>query len=198
MNIKLVLTSSDDEKNLDYKLKNDNDDEISSYSVEKQNASALISYYTNPDFRNQGYASMGLNLLKSELFKSNHTLILELINLSGDYSRKVAENAGFFSPHNSIDYYVTLHPFAEEIVETSMQRFEKGTSEYARMEKLLKRVRTLRKQQRAAQTQLVNKLNSLKVEAEAVDDESYKKYLNDEITHIERLLGNFKPIDIER
>ena len=196
-NLKLVLTDSDEQCS-DYKLKNEADNEISSYTVEKKDEKALISYSTDPAFRNQGYASMGLKLLKGELFKSNSTLILELINLSGDYSRKVAENAGFFSPTDSIDYYVTLHPFAEDILEVAMQQFERGTPEFTRRKKLLKKIKTLRKQQQATQIKLANKLDSLKAQVETADDESYKKYLSEEIRNLERILGSSKPTENER
>lgn len=187
MNVKLVLTN---EEVSDYKLKSESDEEISSYTVEINKETALISYETNTAYRNQGYASLGLNLLKSELFKTNRILVLELINLSGDYSRKVAENAGFFSPHNSINYFVALHPFAENIVEKSMQQFERGTPEYSKQEKLLQRMRTLRKYQKKAHIRLANKLVSLKEEVKLTDDENYKKNLNDEIKHIERIFSN--------
>lgn len=196
MNVKLVLTE-DDEEVSDYKLKSESGEEISSYTVERNKEKALISYETNAAFRNQGYASLGLNLLKSELFKTNRTLVLELINLSGDYSRKVAENAGFFSPHNSIDYFVALHPFAEDIVERSMQQFEIGTPRYSKQEKLLQRMRTLRKQQKEAHIRLVNKLASLKTQVELTDDDNYKRNLNDEIRHIERILSNLPQKDNE-
>lgn len=193
MNVKLVLMDN----NEDYKLKSEADEEISSYSVERDKEKALISYETNVAFRNQGYASLGLNLLKSELFKGNRTLILELINLSGDYSRKVAENAGFFSPHNSIDYFVALHPFAEDIIERSMQQFERGTSEYIKQERLLQRMRNLRKQQKRANTRLADKLASLKTQVELTDDENYRMNLKSEINHIERILSNLPQRDNE-
>lgn len=189
MNVKLVLTD-ENEKVSDYKLKSESDEEISSYTVEINKEKALISYETNTAYRNQGYASLGLDLLKSELFKTNRTLVLELINLSGDYSRKVAENAGFFSPHNSINYFIALHPFAENIVEKSMQQFERGTPEYSKQERLLQRMRVLRKQQKEAHIRLANKLDSLKEEEKSTDDENYKKNLNDEIRHIERIFSN--------
>lgn len=196
MDVKLVLTDCDEEVS-DYKLKNASDEEISSYTVEMDKEKALISYETNVAFRNQGYASLGLNLLKSELFKGNHTLILELINLSGDYSRKVAENAGFFSPHNSIDCFVALHPFAEDIIERSMQQFEKGTSGYIKQERLLQKMRNLRKQQIRANTRLTEKLSSLKTQLELTDNESYRINLKSEINHIERILSKLPQRDNE-
>lgn len=193
MNVKLVLMDN----NEDYKLKSKADEEISSYSVERDKEKALISYETNVAFRNQGYASLGLNLLKRELFKENRTLILELINLSGDYSRKVAENAGFFSPHNSINYFVALHPFAEEIVERNMQQFERGTLEYSKQERLLQRMRNLRKQPKKANTRLADKLASLKTQLELEDDENHRINLKSEISHIERILNNLPQRDNE-
>ena len=124
-NVKLELVESDDELS-EYKLKGKEGKVLTSFSVEWNKTNALISYETSEDCRNQGYASLGLNMLKQELFSTKHALTLELINLSNDYSRKVAENAGFFSPHDSIDYYVTLHPFAEGIVETARNLKQMG------------------------------------------------------------------------
>ena len=56
-------------------------------------------------------------MLKNNLFSDTGILFLELINLSGDYSRKVAENAGFFSPNHCIEYYISLNPNAEIIID---------------------------------------------------------------------------------
>lgn len=189
MSANLILTE-DEDGIAEYKLKNENNEEISSYTVERNKGKALISYETKEAFRKQGYASLGLNLLKDELFRDNRTLLLELINLSGDYSRKVAENAGFFSPNNSIDYFITLHPFAEDIVERRMQQLEKESVEYIRQERLLQRLRSLRQQQQNAQKRLLDKLNSLKAEEKVTTDERYRKDINAEIRHIERILGN--------
>lgn len=188
-NVKLVLVDSDEET-LEYELKSKSGEKISSYTVERNKEKALISYETSIAFRNKGYASMGLNLLKKELFKENNIFILELINLSGDYSRKVAENAGFFSPYNSIDYFVALHPFAEDIIERNMQQLESETSRYDKQEKLLQRMRSLRKKQSKANTRLVSKLAYLKTQVELEDNENYKIDLQNEINHIERILNN--------
>ena len=80
-------------------------------------------------------------MLRKELFTNNRALTLELINLSGDYSRKVAENAGFFSPHNSIDYYVTINPFAEEVLESKLQQCQSDSKLYTQLQRLLQRIK---------------------------------------------------------
>lgn len=188
MNVKLVLMDHDEEIS-DYKLTNESDEKISIYTVEKKREKSLISYETNVAFRNQGYASLGLNLLKNELFKDTHTLILELINLSGDYSRKVAENAYFFSPYHSMNYYIALHPLAEDIIEKSMQQLKRGTSEYEKQEHLLQKIKTLREYQKEAHIRLTNKLISLKAQVKLTNDENYIRSLKTEISHIESILS---------
>lgn len=70
-------------------------DVTTSFDVEINKETDLISYETKEKYRHQGYASKGLNLLRDTLFSDDNILFLELINLSGDYSRKVAENGGF-------------------------------------------------------------------------------------------------------
>lgn len=94
---------------------NENNEQIVSFDVEINKEIALISYETKESFRNQGYASKGLTLLRDTLFSNNSILFLELINLSGDYSRKVAENAGFFSRSNNLDYYICLNPYEKKL-----------------------------------------------------------------------------------
>lgn len=109
----------------DFKLYNENNEEIASFWVEYNKDIALISYETKEEFRHKGIASKGLNLLKEVLFNEKNILFLELINLSGDYSRKVAENAGFFSPYHTLDYYISLNPRAEEIVNEKLFKLQK-------------------------------------------------------------------------
>ena len=64
--IKLELVDNDDSVS-EYKLKNADGEVITSYSVEWNRTNALISYETSEKYRNQGYASLGLNMLKKEL-----------------------------------------------------------------------------------------------------------------------------------
>lgn len=58
-------------------------------------------------------------MVKTKLFEEE-MLFLELINLSGDYSRKVAENAGFFSYSGNLDCFVAVNPNAESILEKKL------------------------------------------------------------------------------
>ena len=76
----LILT----ENELDFKtfkLCNLTGSQIVSFDVEIDKETALISYETQEKFRNKGYASKGLNLLKDVLFNDDNILFLELINL---------------------------------------------------------------------------------------------------------------------
>ncbi len=178
----------------EYILKNENGEAITSYYVEWNETTALISYETNKKYRNQGYASYGLNILKNELFTKRQALILELINLSGDYSRKVAENAGFFSPSNSIDYYVTINPFAEEIIERKIRECQSDSKNYRQLQRLLERIKSLKKAQRTSMDKMQEKLNSLKKDAELTDDEKFKERLMDEIAHLEGIVNQGRDI----
>ena len=135
------------ENDLDYKefkLCNDDGDIIVSFDVEISNGKALISYETKEEFRNQGFASSGLNMLKNILFSNTGILFLELINLSGDYSRKVAENAGFFSPNHSIDYYISLNPDAEIIIDEQIHQLNPSSAEYIKKQNVQKKIKRLR------------------------------------------------------
>ena len=116
----------------EFKLCNDDGDIIVSFDVEISNETALISYETREEFRNQGFASLGLNMLKNILFSDTGILFLELINLSGDYSRKVAENAGFLSPNYSIDYYILLNSDAEIIIDEQIHQLNPSFTKYTR------------------------------------------------------------------
>lgn len=196
MDIKLVKVDSD-ENGAEYKLKNGDNVNIVSYSVEynKENIlkSALISYETKLEYRHQGYASLGLNMLKNEIFSGNHILLLELIHLSGDYSRKVAENAGFFPASGNLNYFVALHPFAEAIVTQQMSNVEKESSEYKKNERLLEKIKYRRISENVAMENLRNKLESLRQEhsyAIADQEMEYVKTLDVEISHIEKILNN--------
>ena len=160
-NVKLELVESNDELS-EYKLKNKDGKILTSFSVEWNKTNALISYETDENYRNQGYASLGLNMLKQELFSTNHALTLELINLSGDYSRKVAENAGFFSPYGSINYYVAINPAAEEIIESQLLRAQADSTSYTRLQKLLNRIRSLKKAQKNDKLKKQEKLEALR------------------------------------
>lgn len=81
--IEIKILDKDEEE---FALCNENGDILTRFSVEYERGKAIISYDTKPDFQNKGYASKGLNLLKKKLFESNKVFILELINLSGEYS----------------------------------------------------------------------------------------------------------------
>lgn len=160
------------------------DEVIVDFGVEINKDTALISYETKEAYRHKGFGSLGLNVLKQELFSDNSILYLELINLSGDYSRKVAENAGFFSLSNSLDYFITINPRAEEIIEGI-------DATIANKEIFLEKLRNRRQAEIHAKEKLQNKLDSLLKEKE-LDDEmpsEYKKYLESEISHLEGVLN---------
>lgn len=164
---------------------------IVDFWVEINKDTALISYETKEAFRHKGFCSLGLNLLKQELFNDNSILYLELIHLSGDYSRKVAENAGFFSPSNSFEYFISINPRAEEIIE--------GDETLANKES--EKLRNRRQAEIHAKEKLQNKLDSLLKEKE-LDDEmpsEYKKYIESEISHLEGILnGKYEQHQIAR
>ena len=184
------------ENNLDYKtyeLCNDDGDKVVYFDVEIKKETALISYYTEYEFRNKGYASLGLNLLKNVLFSDFNILFLELINLSNDYSRKVAENAGFFSPINSINYYISLNPNAETIIEEQIQKLEPSSKEYKKRKNLYNKIKRLRACENHSKEELKRKLKQL-LQEQAIDLESgyqgyYKKNIKDEINHLQNILG---------
>lgn len=51
-----------------FELCNDDGDKVASFDVEIEKETAIISYETEKQFRNMGFASLGLNLLKNTLF----------------------------------------------------------------------------------------------------------------------------------
>lgn len=124
MELALVLTEDNFKR---YKLCDETGNHIVSFDVEISKDAALINYETQEQFRNQGYASRGLNLLRELLFSYENILFLELINLSGDYSRKVAENAGFFSCSTGMKCYIALNPCAEQILNSRMDSIDSSS-----------------------------------------------------------------------
>ena len=188
LKIKLVLN---DGECLEYKLRNKDGEDVTSYSIEwdKPKIIALISYETGERYRNHGYASIGLNMLKNELFINYGALILELIDLSGDYSRKVAENAGFFSPCNSLDYFVAINPAAEKVLLGKLQQFSSDSKLNMQLQRLLARIRSLKKIQISSRIKMQEKLDGLRQTLELADDEEYKKQLLIEIAHLEGVVN---------
>lgn len=188
MNVKLVKTNVDSEY-ADFELRNENDVKIVSFEVEFGTDKALISYETIEAYRNQGFASQGLCLLRDYLFQEN-ILILELINLSGDHSRKVAENARFFSGSpNSLDFYLALNPLAENIIGEQIKSVVPGTLEHTKLEKKLHKVKKVRLRELSAKNALREKLNNLMATRELTDDLDYKDILSAEIKHLQNILG---------
>ena len=173
----------------EFKLCNDNGDEVASFDVEIDKEKALISYETKQEYRNMGYASLGLNLLKNVLFSDFNILFLVLINLSGDYSRKVAENANFFSPSHSIDYYISLNPNAEIITEELFKQLDSSSPEYRKKQNLYNKIKRLRTYENRSKEELKRKLKKL-LQEQAIGVESgfYKKYIEDEINHLQNIL----------
>ncbi len=76
MELKLIQVE-DDINFKEFKLCNKNNEQIVSFDVELNKGTALISYETIEKFRNNGFASYGLNLLKDFLFGDNNILFLE-------------------------------------------------------------------------------------------------------------------------
>lgn len=184
--MKLLQTVND----LDYKefnLCNDNEETITSFDVEINNHTALISYVTKEMFRNQGYGSLGLNMVKDTLFCDSNILFLELINLSNDYSRKVAENAGFFSPGHNIDYYIALNPKAEELLEQQLNQLDSSSQSYRRQLRLLEKVKRLRAAENSSKEELQNKLQQL-LQEDVEGIENYKKYVDSEAHHLQGIV----------
>lgn len=162
-------------------------DVITSFDVEINNETALISYYTKEKYQNQGYASKGLKMLSDTLF-SNDILFLELIHLSGDYSRKVAENAGFFSRSGNLEYWVSLNPYFEQILRDKLNSLDVSSIAYKKTGKLLEKAKTLRKVESLAKEKMQEKLDSLLQQRDHVDDESYKNKLELEISHLQNII----------
>lgn len=168
---------------------------ITSFDVEINKETALISYETKEKYRHQGYASKGLNLLRETLFSDSNILFLELINLSGDYSRKVAENAVFFSRYGSLDYWVSLNPNAEQLINDKLQSLDISSTKYKRTHKLLDKAETLRKVETLSKQKMQAKLNSLLQQREVEDNEDYKNSLEVEINHLQGIL---EPQDVKK
>ncbi len=63
---KLKLIQVEDEV---FKLCDENNEEIVSFDVEINKETALISYETKENYRHQGYASIGLSLLRDTTFQ---------------------------------------------------------------------------------------------------------------------------------
>lgn len=182
--LELKILDKDEEE---FALCNENGDTLTRFSVEYEREKAIVSYDTKPDFQNKGYASKGLNLLKKKLFESNKIFILELINLSGEYSQKVAENAEFFSRGSSLNCYQTIHPCAEEILERQMAS---SSTEDNRYKKLLEKIRGMRKIQNNAKQKLADELDTLRRTNEENLDEEYKQRIEKRIKHLEKIVDN--------
>jgi len=188
MEEKLNLEMLDrDEKAEEFALYNESGEIVTRFTVEYEKEKAIISYDTKPEFQNRGYASKGLNLLKKKLFEGNQIFILELIDLSGEYSQNVAENAGFFS-RGSLNCYQTIHPYAEEILESQMISI---SSEDTRHKKLLEKIRGMRRIQNMAKQKLADELEMLKGLEKRNDlDEEYRQRIEKRIKHLERIVDN--------
>lgn len=190
MELKLVQV----ENNADFKqfkLCDESDKKIGNFYVEVDKETALISYDTEEEFRHQGYASKGLNLVRDNLFSDDNILFLELINLTSDYSRKVAENAGFFSKSGNLDYWVLSNPRAEEIVNNRLNSLDVSSPEYKKANRLLNKARIWQEAANKAKEQLHNKLESLLQQRDLEDEDmpdNYKNYLNSEIHHLQGIL----------
>lgn len=114
---------------------------------------------------------------------------MELINLSGDYSRKVAENAGFISPSNNLDYYVLLNPRAEKILTNLLNTLDDSSLEYKKAKKLLEKVKVMKNRELMARSKQQEKLNELLERLELESDEEYRKKLEEEIKHLKKVLN---------
>lgn len=173
----------------EFKLCNDDGEILVSFDVEINKDTALISYETKPEFRNKGFASLGLNMLKDTLFRDSNILFLELINLSGDYSRKVAENASFFSPNHSINYYISLNPNAEMIVDEQIRQLDSSSTEYIKKQNIQKKIERLRSKENLSKEELRIKLEQLLQQVEMEESGDYRKSIEAEILHLQNLLG---------
>lgn len=150
---------------------------------------ALISYVTIESKRNNGYASIGLTLLRDRLFQEGFC-ILEAIDISGEYSKRALENAGFFATSkDSLDNFVSLNPNAEEIISEQMLRSFKDSRQARYIELLYKEVLRLRFRKTQAYLEMHQRLLSCKESLELIDDNSqYKQTIEGEIRHLERAL----------
>lgn len=186
--MKTKLIQTENRKNFkEFKLCNEENEYIVSFDVEIEKETALISYDTKEEFRHQGFASLGLNLLKEILFDDN-ILFLELIDLSGDYSRKVAENAGFFSPSNSLNHYIALNPRAEEIVNNRIHDLDPNLAQFKKGKKQLEKINYNRHKEDIAREKMHNKLEQLMKQNELIEPGDYKKSIEAEISHLQKIL----------
>jgi len=190
--VELKLVQVEDEL---FRLYNENNERVVSFFVEIDKETALISYETKESFRNQGYASKGLILLKDALFNNNSILFLKLINLTGDYSRKVAENAGFFSRTNNLNYYVCLNLHAVEIINDKLSRLDISSVEYKNTQELLKKANAWRRSENKAKQKLQDKLNYLLEVLEIEEPGDYKDWIKSEISHLEKILAGLQDIE---
>jgi len=173
-NLSLIVIESDEEQEK-LKLVNGKNEILTSFSIEfSGERQALISYETAPEHQHKGYASTGLNMVASYLFKKG-IIVLELINLSGDYSRKVAENAGFYEVGNGLLCFRKINPEAELI---------------APSEKWLKKIESYRKHEGNYNERLEMKLSSLKEMLTIEENGDRKKEIETEINHLEKLLNS--------
>lgn len=184
MEVKLIEA----ENGVDFILCNESGVKIVEFNVENNKETDLISYETQENFRNQGYASKGLILLRDTLFSNDSILFLELINLSGDYSRKVAENAGFFSRSGNLNYYACLNPRAEQIINARLSALDISSIEYKRMQKLLNKVQAMRSNETKAKQKLQDKLDELLQTIELEEPGEYRDYIEAEIRHLQNIL----------
>ena len=190
MEVKLIQAENSE----DFKLCNEEGVKIANFYIETNKETALISYDTQESFRHQGYASKGLNLLKDTLFNDGNILFLELIHLSGEYSRKVAENAGFFSRSNNLEYYICLNPRAEQILNDRLSSLDITSAEYKSTQKLLKKAQTLRCAENSAKQKLQDKLDELLKLSEIIEPGDYKKSIDTEIRHLQKILATSQDI----
>ncbi len=157
-----LLQTKKDINDEEYKLYNDDGTPVVDFDVEISGGGrALISYITRKEFRNKGYASVGLQQLRDSLFGDSNIIFLELINLSGDYSRKVAENAGFFSPSHSPDYYVCLNPNGEHLLEQQLEGMDISSLEFKEKQRTYAKLKRLRVSETQAKEEMQSRLEEL-------------------------------------
>ncbi len=128
------------------------------------------------------------------MFNNDNILFLELIHLSGDYSRKVAENAGFFSRSGNLEYYICLNPHAEQIINGRLKSLDISSVEYGRTPRLLEKTQTLRHNENTEKQKLQEKLDELTQIRELEVQGEYKVYIESEISHLQKILTNSQDI----
>lgn len=172
--LNLIVIDSDEEQE-EIKLVNESNEILTSFSIEfNAKNQALISYETEPNHQHKGYASIGLDMVANYLFKKG-IIVLELIDLTGDYSRKVAENAGFYEVGSGLTCFRRVNPEAELI---------------APNEKWINKIEGYRNKERKYIEKLAMKLSSLKEMLAIENDSSRKKEIEEEIMHLERVLNS--------